>query len=270
MKRLLTIEWNKIFYYKTARIFILLYFVLLMVIGVGLAFFKHPIGGIELNLRQLGIFNFPIIWQNLAYILAASKIFLGVIIIMNVTNEFSNRTLKQNLIDGMSKNEFLVSKVLTNLVLTIGSTIFLVVIALTLGLIFSQSNESITAGIEYVFVYFLKMTLFLSFCLFISILLKKSSFALLGFFVWLIIENVFWFVEAIIKGGPGHFLIARYLPLQSSSNLVSFPSIELKGFIMGGSAFNYTVIEWGYVVSSIIYTVIFLWLSHWLLKRRDL
>ena len=264
MKRLLLIEWNKIFYYKSARIFILLYFALLII------FIKPEVGGIELNLKQLGIFNFPTIWQNLAYLFAVSKIFLGIIIIMNVTNEYSNRTLKQNLIDGLSKNEFLASKVLTNLVLTVVSTFFLIIITIILGLIFSNSNQSVYSGIEFIGAYFLKISFFLSFCLFISILLKKSSLALLGFFVWWIVENILWFIEAIIKDGPNHFLITRYLPLQSSSNLVSFPTIELKGFIMGSSAFLYSPVEWSFMVSSSVYTIIFLWFSFYLLKKKDL
>lgn len=270
MKRLLLIEWNKIFYYKSARIFILLYFVLLVVVGCSLSFVKKSYGGVELNLKQLGLFNFPTIWQNLAYIMAISKIFLGIIVIMNVTNEYSNRTLKQNLIDGLSKKEFLTSKVLTNLVFTIVSTAFIFIITLILGLLLSKTDSSFYEGIVFVGAYFLKIFYFLTFCLFISILLKKSSFALLGFFVWLIIENVLWFIEALIKGNPDHFLIARYLPLQSSSNLISFPNFELSALIRGGSAFVYSPIEWSYVISSIAYTALFLWLSHWLLKRRDL
>src|SRR5690606_10806030 len=111
MIRLLKIEWNKIYYYKTAWIFTILYFVMLMILGGSLSVIKPEVGGIKLNLSKLGMFEFPVIWQNLTYLFAIAKIFLAVIIVTNVTNEYSNGTLKQNLIDGLGKKELIASKI---------------------------------------------------------------------------------------------------------------------------------------------------------------
>lgn len=277
MKRLLNIEWNKIFYYKSARIFTILYFILLAVLGVILAYIKPKIGGVELDIVQLGFFNFPNIWQNIAYVVAIGKIFIAVIIIMNVTNEYSNRTLKQNLIDGLSKKEFLHSKVLTNLFFAIVSTIFVFVISLILGLVFSTTQTSTFKGIEFVGAYFLKLSFFFSFCLFLALLLRKSAFALLGLFVWWVFEGIVGIIEVVIKMAgnkgtidPEGFFLSNFLPLKSASGLIDFPKIQIEGFITGESVFIYTSVNWIFVTASVIYTVLFTWLSYKLLKKRDL
>ena len=277
MKRLLSIEWSKLFYYKSARIFTILYFALLLVLGVVLAFIKPTIGGVKLDIVQLGFFNFPMIWQNLAYLVSIGKIFLAVILILNITNEFSNGTLKQNLIDGMSKKEFILSKMLTNGILAMISTLFVLVITIVLGLVFSKSSEEIFKGVDYVGVYFIKLFFFFSFCTFLSILFRKSAFAFLGIVVWWIFETVVITIEAVSKMNMNKgelkedtFLISSYLPLSSSSNLISFPQISIEGFITGQSIFVYHPVNYVFFASTLFYTVVFVWLSYYLLKKRDL
>ena len=88
-----------------------------------------------------------------------------------IANEYSYGTLKQNLIDGMSKKEFLLSKVYTILVFSLVSTILVFVISLILGLKYSSFTEMgiIFSDLEYLFAYFLKHVAFFSFCLFFKI-----------------------------------------------------------------------------------------------------
>lgn len=278
MLRLLKIEWNKIYYYKTTRIFTLLYFALLIVTGLILAFIKPEIGGMKLNIAKLGMFNFPEVWQNVTFLVAIGKIFIAVIIITNVTNEYSNRTLKQNLIDGLSKKEYLTSKILTNLVIALVSTLFVFGICLALGLAFSNTQENIFKGMEYIGAYFLKLNLFFSICLFLSILLRKTAFAFLGLFVLWMIEGTISTVEVLLKAwmdgfdkiDPYGFYISNYLPLNASSKLIDFPKINPESFILGGSVFEYKTVDWTFAIAAVIYIFIFLGLSYRLLKKRDL
>jgi ABC-2 type transport system permease protein len=277
MRRLLNIEWKKIFYYKSARIFTILYFTMLIALGVILAFIEPNIGGVDLNIAELGFFNFPNIWQDIAYVVSIGKIFLAVIIIMNVTNEYSNRTVKQNLIDGLSKKEFLQSKFYTNLIFAILSTLFVFVITLILGFVFSKTQSDVFKGMEFIGAYFLKLVFFFSFCLFLAFLLRKSAFALLGLFVWWIFEGIVGTVEYAIKAAgqsgnvdPNGFFFSNYLPLSSSSNLIGFPTINIEGFITGNSIFVYSSVNWSFVIASVLWTGLFTWFSILLLKKRDL
>jgi len=252
---------------------------MLVAVGLILAFIKPEIGGMKLDIAKLGMFNFPEIWQNITYLVAIAKIFIAVIIITNVTNEYSNRTLKQNLIDGLSKKEFLTSKILTNVIFAFLSTLFVFGICLVLGLVFSNNKENIFKGMEFVGTYFLKLNLFFSICLFLSILLRKSAFAFLGLIVLWMGEGMISTAEVLIKAwlgkgfeniDPYGFYISNYLPLNTSSKLIDFPKMKIEGFVMGGSIFEYKTVDWTFVVAAFIYIGIFTFLSYRLLKKRDL
>lgn len=280
MIRLLLIEWNKIFYYQTARIFTILYFVMLILMGVGIAMIKPNVGEFSLNLAKLGMFNFPVVWQNMTYMFAIAKIFLAVIIITNVTNEYSNGTLKQNLIDGLSKREFIQSKILTNFVFASLSTLFVLVITFILGVFIFPNDNSFFSGVEFIGAYFLKLMLFFSICLFFSIFLKKSAFALLGIVVWWMIEKAIHLVEFMIyafrldwdfeKAAQTKFWISEYLPLNTSYNLIQFPEFEPMNFINGLEVFSLGKVDISFVIVAIVYTLLFWFLSFRLLKKRDL
>ena len=279
MKRLFKIEWNKIYFYKSTRIFTLIYFLMLLAIGAILALINPTIGGVKLNIAKLGTFNFPDIWKNMTYAVAIAKIFIGVIVITNITNEYSNRTIKQNLIDGLSKKEFLMSKIMTNQLFAVLSTIFVFVICLVLGLIFSDSTENLWHGMVFIGAYFLKLSLFFSICLFLAVLLKKTAFAFLGLIVLWIGEGIISTVEVSIKAaqlggfdkvdGTG-FYFSPYLPLGTSSSLIGFPQIDLQSFVMGGTIFKYKTLDWSFVGAAVIYIAIFTFFSYRLLKKRDL
>jgi len=279
MMKLLKIEWNKIFYYKATRTFTIIYFVLLIAAGFILANIKPTIGGVKVNIVKMGMFEFPIVWQNLTYLISILKIFIGVIIITNVTAEYTNSTLKQNLIDGLSKKEFLASKLLTNLIFAFLSTLFVFGIALGLGLAFSKNQENIFQGIQFVAVYFLKLNLFFSICLFLSILLKRTAFAFLGLIVLWMGEGLISAGEVIIKAmmgdglkniNPYDFYLTNYLPLNTSSKLIDFPDINTEGFFIGGSIFNYSTVNSSFVIAAFVYFAIFSWFSYRILKKRDL
>lgn len=280
MRRLLKIEWNKIFYYKATRTFTIIYFVILLAAGFILANIKPSIGGVKVNIVKMGMFDFPVVWQNLTYLISILKIFIGVIIITNVTAEYSNSTLKQNLIDGLTKKEFLTSKIMTNLIFAFLSTLFVFGIALSLGLMFSNGEQSPLKGMEFIAAYFLKLNLFFSICLFLSILLRKTAFAFLGLIVLWMGEGLISATEVIVKGFMGEgglknidpygFYVTNFLPLNTSSKLIDFPSINTEGFFVGGSIFRYTSIDYQYVIAAVVYFVLFTFLSYRLLKKRDL
>ncbi len=67
--------------------------------------------------------------------------------------------------------------------------------SLILGYSFSSYDEIgiVFSDLEYLLAYFVKLTAFFSFCLFLGILVKRSAFALGFLFVW----NIF---EAIVIG----------------------------------------------------------------------
>lgn len=102
MFRLLTIEFYKLKHNTASKVLSIIYFTLLTSIAL-IAAIKFDIGPIKFHLAEMGIFNFPYIWHFNTYVAAILKFFLLLVIVSMMANEYSFKTLKQNLIDGLSK-----------------------------------------------------------------------------------------------------------------------------------------------------------------------
>ena len=278
MKRLLSIELQKIWKNKASRVLTITYFVLLTFLSL-IASIKFDIGPIQINLAEQGIFNFPFIWHFNAYFAALLKIFLAVVIVSMMANEYSYGTLKQNLIDGMSKKEFVMSKFLTVVLFAGISTLFVFIVSLILGLIFSDFTEIgiIFSDMEYLLAYFVKLTGFFSFCLFLGILIKKSAFALGFLFIWNIIEGIIIGIlnfKIFPKSETAHNF-TQFLPLESMSNLLIEPITRLSfvktiGTQVGIENMKDYSVHWYSLAIVIAWTFIFILTSNTIIRKRDL
>lgn len=276
MKRLFSIEWNKLFYNKGTRIFIILYFVMILLMGITLPNFKPMMNGVEIDFIKLGALEFPAIWHNITWLIAFGKFFLAIIVINNITNEYSFGTFKQNTIDGLSKTEFLNSKVLMNVIITFISTFLVGVLVFALGSYFSEKFDFIN-GIEFLGGYFVEIFAYIVFAMFLSFLLKKSAFAILSLIVLNIIESVFKVVEFLVRFGkkppsnPEEInLISNYLPLNSNGKIIDYPSIDIQKALIEGKLFVPDTIQWEYFSINVFYIILFLGLSILIIKKRDL
>ena len=278
MKRLLAIELQKIWKNKASKILTISYFILLSFLSL-IASIKFDIGPFKLYLADEGIFNFPYIWHFNTYFAGFLKIFLAVIIVSMMANEYSYGTLKQNLIDGMSKKEFVLSKFLTVVLFATISTVFIFILSLVLGLIFSSYNELgiIFSDLEYLLAYFVKLVGFFSFCLFLGILIKRSAFALGFLFVWFIAEKISYGIIKfeIMDRNPIVDKIYAFMPLESMSNLIIEPVTRLSvvknmGSQLGVEDIKDYSVHWYSLVIVLVWTAIFVFLSLKLLRKRDL
>ena len=78
MKRLLSIELQKIWLSRSSRILSIAYFFILSFIAL-IASIKFNIGSFEINIAEQGIFNFPYIWHFNTYIASILKLFLAIV-----------------------------------------------------------------------------------------------------------------------------------------------------------------------------------------------
>lgn len=283
MKRLLSIEFQKIWKNKASRVLLLAYFVLLSFIAL-IASIKFSIGTFEIRIADQGIFNFPYIWHFNTYIASLFKIFLAIVIVSMMANEYTYGTLKQNLIDGLSKKEFILSKFLVVGTFAVASTLFVFVMSLILGYSFSSYNEMgiVFSDLEYLLAFFVKLTAFFSFCLFLGILVKRSAFALGFLFIWFIAENIFyWIIKFVILGGDDKHknfgdTIIQFFPMESMSNLIKEPFTRLSAIktietTIGGAkvAKDYSV-HFSEISIALLWAFIFILTSYYILKKRDL
>lgn len=279
MKRLTSIELQKIWMNRASRILLISYFIILSFIAL-IASIKFNIGNFKLHIAEQGIFNFPYIWHFNTYIAAILKLFLAIVIVSMMANEYSYGTLKQNLIDGLSKREFIFSKFLTVILFAGASTVFVFLMSLILGYSFSSYTELsiVFSDLEYLFAYFLKLTAFFSFCLFLGILVKRSAFALGFLFVWNIAEGIMkgLLTFTIFPKSDIASNITQFFPLESMSNLIKEPFTRLsviktiESSIGGESAIKDYGVQIQDVAIVLVWTVIFVLMSYQLLKKRDL
>mgnify|MGYP003665243835 FL=1 len=277
MLRLLQIEFIKLWNNNASRVLIISYFVLILCMAL-LAAIKFDIGPIQFHVAEQGIFNFPYIWHLNTWIASGLKLFFAIIIVSMMANEYSNKTLKQNLIDGLSKKEFIASKFLTVFAFSVISTLFVFIVSLVLGLFYSDFTEVsiIFSDLEYLLAYFFKLLGFFSFCLFLGILVKRSAFALGFLIIWFAIENLgIRFLVWWLAGKEASASVMKSLPLESMSNLIKEPASRFKAVQsmveQVGEQFNKDYAVHSYEILIVVcWTVIFIYLSYALLKRRDL
>jgi len=278
MLRLLDIELHKLRYSRSAKILTLTYFILITFIAL-FASIEFDLGSVHFRLADQGIFNFPFIWHFNSYIAALLKLFLAIVIVSMMSNEYSNRTLKQNLIDGMSKKEFVLSKFFTILLFSLISSLFLFIVSLVLGYSFSDYTELsiVFSDMEYLLAYFVKITGFFAFCMFLGILIKRSAFALGFLFIWWILENIANGILSwgIFRESDMAEKIVQFFPLSSMSNLVVEPFsrlnvIQTAATQIGSELDKDYSVHWYQLLIVIAWTFVFLFLSYALLKKRDL
>jgi len=281
MLRLLTIEFYKLKHNRASKVLSIIYFGLLTSIAL-IAAIKFDIGPVKFHLAEMGIFNFPYIWHFNSFIAAILKFFLLLVIVSMMANEYSFKTLKQNLIDGLSKKEFILSKFYTVIAFSLISTLFIFVVSLILGLIYSDYNEFaiITSDLEYLLAFFIKLVGFFSFGLFLGILVKRSAFAVGAMVVWFIAESIFkgylfWSFKEDDNPFDKVSEIMQFLPLEAMSNLIKEPFSRLGAVksVANQISEEFTKsypVEFTTILIVSVWTFIFIYLSFKLLKKRDL
>lgn len=226
MVHLLKIDLKKLTSYRTFWIVCGLYFVTLaFTTASGMEFLKWLARtfedfGSSLNINRIPIYHFPDVWLNLIYFSGFFKIILGIMTVISITNEFQYRTLRQNVIDGLSRWQFLASKILTNVLLSFLSVAMILVISFATGLIYSPSISwnYVFADMEFLIAYFIEIFAFLSFALMLGIFIQRSGLTI----ILLLLARM---LELIVRENIDEYVpwIIRFLPLQSIANLVPMP-----------------------------------------------
>jgi ABC-2 type transport system permease protein len=207
------------------------------------------------------LYHFPDVWLNLVWWSGFFKILLGIMVVISITNEYSYRTLRQNIIDGLSRWEFLASKMLLNVLLSLLSVVLIFIIAAITGFIYTpEINWSyVFTDIEFYPAYFLEIFEYLSFALLLGILIQRSGLTI-------ILLLLSYMIEQIIKVNVDDFApnAIPFFPLESITALVPLPFyryafMEIQDYVKVSS-----------ILISLGWTVIFNYLSYLKLKKSDI
>ena len=226
MLHLLKIDLKKMTSYRTFWVVCGLYFFTLgMTTASGMEFLKWlgRMGasfGTEINITRIPFYHFPDVWQNITYVSGFFKAILAFMVVISITNEFTYRTVRQNIIDGLSRKQFIISKVLTNILLSLMSMLMVFVIALVTGLVYSPTIvfTDLVMDLEFFGAYFLEVFAFLSFALLLGMVIQRSGLTI----VILVLSQM---IEAIIRANVDDYVpwLIPYFPMESISNLIPLP-----------------------------------------------
>ncbi len=266
MFSLLKIDFRKYAYTSTFWVLLLIYFVLIVGVFFGVeAFLNQTMTDVRssapLPFPDFSLYVFPNVWQNLAFLGSYFKLFVGLIVLIFITNEYAYKTIRQNVMNGMSREAFLASKVLFAILLSLAATVVLFLSGLTLGL--SHTEELTTAmifeKISFIPAYFLELLTFSMMAMFAGFLFKRAGIAIVLFGVY------YYFLENILA----FFLpekLAAFLPVNSMSNLIDVPNSALMQ-MFGVNFREYVSVPDVFIC--IFWSFAFAGMTYLLLRNRD-
>ena len=233
MIRVLKLEWLKIRNYRVFWILTIMYLLALVVIASGGMFFLEWLKseGADfqgINPTIIPIYDFPDIWQNTTYLATFVKVLLAFIVIISVNNDVTYNTLRQNIIDGISKKEYIFSKMSFIITMAAISTLFLFVLGFINGSIYSHvwGMEYIFDEMEFLAVFFYEVIIYCTLAFLLSLIIKKAGFVIVALFLYTLMfepiaTTIMINAPALADGIAPE--IAQFFPIKALNNLISVP-----------------------------------------------
>ena len=264
---LLRLEWLKNRNYRPFWVLMALYGVMLPAFMQSGKNFTIPteLGAVET------FFMFPNIGNNLAYLGSWLVFFMmGFLAVQAISTEVSNRTLRQNIISGLSRTDFFLSKFYFLTVINVALTVYFVLWALIFGLL---NTETIYASKVYensdIIPRFFLMTMgYTSFGLFLGVIFRRSILGLFVYFTYIMfIEKIirYLLIRRILGQGA-----ARFTPANALNDLILFPFFKMVKFATKSSNQPFFLETNEAALTVFIFTCLFFFGAFYLLKKRDL
>lgn len=262
MKELITIEWMKLRRMMTLKVILIIYAIVVPTIYLCLSFLEFPMAqgpnGELINWTfPSSAFEFPSSYHFATYISSWFNLMVGVILIVFTCNELKYKTQRQNVIDGLSKRDVILSKFYVVFLFSAAITLYTFLIGFVIGVI-NSGFSSMFDGIEYVGVYFVSTLGYFTFAFFFANLVKSPAVAIILYLLSTFLEGIIGFI-AVQK-------YVQFFPLSTFSDLVTFPISILPEappdpYIWGTP--ERTALAG-------VYIAIFVIISYLVIKRRDI
>lgn len=265
---LLQLEWLKINQHRGFRVLVAMYLLLLptlILIGKRLPELPPPLMSADT------FYQFPGVFVYLGYEGSWLCFFLmGFLGVLFVTQEFSFRTLRQNIISGLSRQEYYLSKLYFMLVVCLAATLYYALVAFFYGLTHTPDIfwSVIAKNLDYIPRYFLMSFGYMSFAFLLALLLRKTGIALFLYFGYIVfIEHLIrWVIHLrIVENSSMH-----YYPMNAIEDLTPLPFAEMAQGFQGQYGFSIFLSPTQATLTAIIYILLFLVAAYRLLLKRDL
>ena len=260
MTELLKIEWLKLKNYMAFKVMAIFFIVGVFAVNY-IAYLVNK--NIVKNVPGVGLltfspYNFENTWQTTSYMTGFILVLPALLLLMLFTNEYTFKTHRQNIIDGLSRQQFISVKFLMAFIFALVATFVVVITALIFG--FSTGTAFSFHGIENVGYFFLKALSYNMIAILFSVLVKRTGFATGIFFIYLGAENIISQILDVISielKRQEHIdlgNIGDYLPMNAADGLLGFPPNPLKTMSKSIFPTDYT---WLVLTLAILYLLLF-------------
>lgn len=270
MSHLLKLEWLKQKDYILFKLLVIAYLVFLpAMLFVGKKLDMGPNAPFN---PQTQFFHFPTIWGWLGYIGNWMVFFvLGFMAVLMVTNEYSNRTLRQNVITGLKREEFFWSKLIFITALATAATLYYSLCAIVIGLLHVDDTlyfSTVFKDADLIPRYWLMAMGYMSFGLLVGILIKRTGIALFIFLAYSMVIEVVW--RWVVHFNIFKNITMSFYPLNAMEDLAPVPVAEFASDMLKNHGFRLLLTPWEAVITTVIYTSLFFFWSYKRLKNSDL
>lgn len=219
------------------------------------------------------VYQFPQIWDWFGY--SSSWLvffFLGFIVLTSITAEVSYKTMRQNIITGMSRADYFLAKLAFILFLSVATTLLYTILGLGIGFYHAEdggfSLSQAFTNDHAIFKCFLMCFGYTSFALMIGLLVRRSGVA-----TFLYVCYIFFF-ESLIKASISYKFetnLSKYLPLNTIEDLFPNPLFtKVNNMSIGTINTDLLLTNSHAIIFSIVWIFVFLSITYFSLMRRDI
>lgn len=275
MRKLFKIELIKLLNYTSFKVILGLHLALFTLVVFVSSRINITIPGFDTS----NLFRFPHVWAYFSWIASWFNLLLAIMIIMVTGNEFSYRTFRQHVIDGLGRGQLLQGKMLVILAIALYSFILVFLSGIVYGLFYSSGSNPgpVFGNAGILFVYFLQTIAWMVVGLMIVTLVRTTALSIILFIL------LRFPVEPIIRSffEPA---IRPFFPMKAISSLTPMPeflSISSENAfetMEGGNALSLS--EMGLIAASLPlflqilvavgYIIVFVGVISYSLLRRDI
>jgi len=271
MLHLLQLEWKKIIPNRAFKIAIGMYLVLLPLLFFTIKSAMRPS---RHDMEQLAIietlYKFPNIWDTVSYWASWLTFFLLVYLaVWMVTSEYSQKTMRQNLITGMERRSYLMGKLIMMASLNLGATLYMASVAGVLGHLAGGYGDPFGHEIYAIGRFFVQNMFYMSFAFMLAILLKRSGLAMIMFFAYvLIVERVIRYL--VFLNLLENLRLGSYFPASAAWDVVPMYMVKKVPNFMDDDVVNIILSYDTATGLTIGYTALFLFIAYRVFMSRDL
>ncbi|HBB92964.1 MAG: hypothetical protein A2X22_11875 [Bacteroidetes bacterium GWF2_49_14] len=274
MMKLLKIESIKVLPYRVFQILGILYvgsFLISIIIIPNIKLEASMVDNQDiLNFKSLYIF--PEIWKTWAYLAAKSNIFLAIILLFLVGNEYSFNMFRQQVVNGLSRSELLNGKLLVIIGIALANTIIIFIFGLIFGFIYSSgySFSDVFSNLWMLGIYFIQAVAHMLFALMLAVWLRNKTLAIVVLIIYQVI------LEPIIRLVVKKYVwtkLGLFFPMRVITRLTPLPDLTLTEFFKTNSDFQDFTVSlpiWANLLLAVGYGTIFYLISRQILRKRNL